>query len=154
VDEEAGVVRTAIRKPVGIFGFESRFVASNEQMTKFWRAEMHEGGRRDPSHPIKLTGAPVSAKDFEPAGALRLWEYGVGDTVRMATYASLRRTGPGLFALESDVDVTLSLPGRTLSISPGGKAWKALPVRRVGGRVEATVPLDALRAGRAFLRVE
>jgi len=154
VDEKAGIVRTAIRKPVGAFGFESRFVASNEQMSKFWRAEMHEGERRAASHPIKLTGAPVSAKDFEPAGALRLWEYGVGDTVRMVTYASLRRVAPGTFALEADVDVTLRLKGRRMSLSADGRAWKALATRRAAGRSEATIPLASLRAGRSFVRVE
>ncbi len=30
-----------------------------------------------------LEGGPVEERDFAPAGAVRLWEYGAGDAVRV-----------------------------------------------------------------------
>ena len=56
-------------------------------------------------------------KDFEPDGALRLWEYGVGDTVRKITFVSVRRVKPGAYQIVGDVDLTLTLGGKTRKVT-------------------------------------
>lgn len=119
IDEENGLVYTALIMPIGAFGFGGRFVASNDDMTKFWRAEMPQGGLSDASYRVALSGAPVSAEDFQPSGALRLWEYGVGDFVRLVGFAGVRRIEPGVYELQGDSDVEITLAGETFEITAG-----------------------------------
>ena len=58
---------------------------------------VHDDGK------FRLMGAPVKKDSFGKANALRLWEYGVGDTVRQSTFASVRRIGPAEGAAEGAV---------------------------------------------------
>ena len=105
-------------------GRDRNLVASNDTMTKFWRAHILPGDRAQGDYPFRLKGGPVSAQDFEPEGALRLWEYGVGDLVRQSTYVGVQRTRPGVFALRSDVDVRLSLRATGIEVSADGQNWE------------------------------
>jgi len=111
VDEGAGVVHCSLPKPIPVGSFTRRLVASNEAMTKFWRAEM--GERTQESYPIRLTGTPLAAADFAPENVLRLWEYGLGDTVRQVTFASVRRVALGEYEVSADADVEVTLGNRT-----------------------------------------
>ena len=90
------------RKP----GLEKNWVASDEKATRFWRADFLGDGR------FRLKGAPVSWDAFGNARVLRLWEYGVGDTVRQPTFASLRRVRKGVYRLEADGEVSVVLRGK------------------------------------------
>jgi hypothetical protein len=100
-------------------GFDKNdWVASNDQMTKFWRAD------RVGNTEFQLKGGAVSKEDFAPSGALRLWEYGPGDTLRQSTFASLRRIATDTYELTSDVPVTLSLKVRSIEVCQDGKNWK------------------------------
>ncbi len=84
----------------------------------------------------------------------RLWEYGVGDTVRQATFAALRRVEPGVFELEADIETVVALEGSALEVSLDRQIWKTLAAKSVGGKVEASVTLvDLGSGGRVFLRV-
>jgi hypothetical protein len=92
-------------------GLEKNWVASNDDLTKFWRAE-HVGG-----NDFRPTGAPVTMEDFAPANALRLWEYGVGDTLRQSTFASVRRVAANEYEVTGDVDVEVTLAGKTHKVT-------------------------------------
>ncbi len=105
VNAEKGTVRCALNPTMGNRpGINKGWVASDDEMTTFWRADI-VGDKT-----FKLTGGPVTKEAFGKAGVLRLWEYGVGDTVRQSTFASVRRVAPGQFELTADVDVTVTLP--------------------------------------------
>jgi hypothetical protein len=81
------------------------WVASNEQRTKFWRVANEAGNN------FKLLDGVASEKDFAPDHVLRLWEYGVGDTVRLATFASVRRVASGEYEVTGNADVEVALGG-------------------------------------------
>jgi len=128
-------------------GRNRNFVASNEAMSKFWRADILEGDRATGLYPFKLSG-PVNEADFAPENAFRLWEYGVGDSVRQSTYVTLRRVEPGVYRVRSDVDVTLGLKGGGLEVSTDAKTWQP-----AGAKKEQDYVTVELNPGRAFLRV-
>ena len=116
VDEEKGIVTCALgitmtQRP----GIDKQWVASNDDQTQFWRADYLDNRQ------FKLTGAPVRKDSFGKANALRLWEYGVGDTVRQSTFASVRRIddvdGPTQWEVTADTDVDVKLPdGKTVKV--------------------------------------
>ena len=81
------------------------WAASNDQMTKSWRADLMSKTL------ILLHGPAIAEKDFAPSGALRLWEYGVSDTVRQSTFVSLRRVAPGVYDVQGDVPVEVTFAG-------------------------------------------
>jgi hypothetical protein len=121
LDSGADMVRTRVTRvaPGGVVNADlsgtirkrgtSNWVASNESCTRFWRAAPQGGG-------FTLTGAPVAAEDFQPSGVLRLWEYGIGDTLRQSTFVNLRRVEGGWEA-QGDVDVEITLAGKTRTIT-------------------------------------
>jgi len=112
VKPEEGIVRCVLNPTMGNRpGINKSWVASDDEMKTFWRADLVA------DKTFKLTGAPVTREAFGPAGVLRLWEYGVGDSVRQSTFVSLRRTAPGEFELVADVDVELTLAGQTRKIA-------------------------------------
>ena len=104
VDAAAGKVRCALSFSWQGPGVLQNWVASNDDGSKVWRADV--AGDRE----FVLRGAPVGPADFGSANVLRLWEYGVDDTVRLASFASLRRMGNETFELtgNTDVDVTIA----------------------------------------------
>jgi len=121
VNAEKGTVRCALGPTMGNRpGINKAWVASDDDATTFWRADL-VGDKT-----FKLTGGPVTKEAFGKAGVLRLWEYGVGDTVRQSTFASVRRIAPGQFELTADVDVTLTLPD--------GKPHKVTTEELAGGQ--------------------
>jgi hypothetical protein len=132
------------RKP----GMTADWTASNEAQSKFWRAEHISGGD------FKLTGSPVTEKDFGPDGVLRLWEYGVGDTVRQATSVSLRRAQDGTYALTADCAVTISLKGGSIETSADGVTWTAADTKREGEWATFTVPEGKAIAAPLLVRPE
>ncbi|MEI8311474.1 MAG: hypothetical protein WCH98_12035, partial [Verrucomicrobiota bacterium] len=87
------------------------WVASNEQMTKFWRANVINAGQ------FQLVGGPVAESDFAPTGRLRLWEYGVGDTVRQSTMVSVRRGDGKTYTATGNVDAEITIRGKKHSFS-------------------------------------
>jgi hypothetical protein len=109
-----------------VSGNRQGWVAWDDAMTRFWRAE-YLGNQT-----FRLAGDPADAGAFGRPPVLRLWEYGVGDTVRRSTSVCLRETGDGLFELEADVDVTLSLKTAGVEVLQDGKTWHALPGQRRG----------------------
>lgn len=132
VDEEKGIVSCALvitmtQRP----GIDKHWVASNDDRTLFWRADYLDNRQ------FRLTGSPVKKSSFGKANALRLWEYGVGDSVRQSTFASLRRIDPAEggadqpeWELTADVAVEVTLPdGRTLKVSEADLAGSERTIR-------------------------
>ena len=150
VDEQTGVVQTQLKPSLGRMpGLDKDFTASNEARTRFWRADILDGGA------FQLKGAAVNKNDFAPDGALRLWEYGEGDSVRQSTFAHLRRTGEKTYALQANVDLSVALQGAALEISPDGKDWQPLTSKQEGGKVSAAISAAQLgKAGRVFIRAK
>jgi len=108
-------------------GIEKGLVVSNAEQTKFWRAQYLGGDRSVGKFAFKLDG-PVTAADFGTPGRFRVWEYGVGDSVRVPASAALRRVAANVYELTANTDVTVKIgdaPSRTVTVteldSNGGK---------------------------------
>ena len=136
-------------------GRDAGLVASNDALTKFWRVA-YSGGNRHAGHEFTLThldpeakGPAFKAGDFPTGEGLRVWEFGIGDTFRLQTGVSIRRTEAGVYEIYATAPFRLGLGGRKLSWSADQKAWRALPV--TNGAVSLTeAQLGA--TGRLFLR--
>ena len=146
IDDKTNTVYCNLSAGIGIEGtgltpgMLRHWVASDDGATKFWRADYLGGSRADGKFGFRLEGPPAKMSDFGRLKKFRLWEYGVGDTVRHATSISLRRLEDGTFALEGDVAVTVGLKGRTLELTTdGGKTWTALKSQVADGLTTATV---------------
>jgi hypothetical protein len=109
------------------------WVASDDDAKIFWRATYLGEGR------FRLDGPPVAEEAFGQTPVLRLWEYGVGDTVRQSTSVSLRRAADVL-ELTTDVAVTVSLRGKCIDMSPDAKSWHAVPAEGDDGWVTVQAP--------------
>ncbi|MFP4056690.1 MAG: hypothetical protein ACLF0G_07465 [Candidatus Brocadiia bacterium] len=156
VDAEKGIVVCGLSAPGSsgaMAGIDRGFVASNDSHTAFWRADVLPGDRATQHYPFRLRGAPVREDDFEPQRILRLWEYGVGDAIRMDTFVSLRRVGEGVCEVDADVDFTLAVKARGLELSPDGERWEALDGSRQGGWFQVRLPVRRLADGPARLRL-
>lgn len=149
VDEKGGIVETPLKPALGVVGgLDKGFVASNEALTKFWRADLLGPEK------FQLRGAPVAAADLAPQNAIRLWEYGVGDTVRQSTFVHVRRLAPGLYEVCANVAATVALPGKGVDVSADRTQWRPLPAKSRGDKAEVTLTADAFSAtGRLYLRV-
>jgi len=160
VDEENNTVYASLSFGSGIeggvtptLGIDKHWAATNEDATKLWRADYLGGDRSTGKFGFKLDG-PAKMADFGRTKGFRLWEYGVGDTVRHSTFASLQRAEPGLYRLEADVEVTLGLKGSVLEISADGKTWRAMKARAADGKVRATITLaDLAPQGCVYIRI-
>ena len=104
----------------------SGWIASNDQQTKFWRVTKIDG-----NNDFSLNG-PATPADFAPENVLRLWEYGVGDSVRLASVVSVRRIAPGQFEVTGNVDVEIVLSGKSVRITTEQLAKG--PVSLLGGK--------------------
>ena len=76
-------------------------------MTRFWRADYLGGDRSAGKFAFKLDG-PVSEEDFAKTHSLRAMEYGVGDTVRIPAFASLRRIEDNVYELRANADAKVT----------------------------------------------
>jgi len=155
VDPQKGLVTCLAAAPFAIMnltGISRNFTATNEDMTRFWRADILPGDAADSAYPFKLSGDPVTEADFGRQRALRLWEYGPGDTVRQSTCVNVLRVASDMLQLDADVDVTLGLKAATVEISVDRKDWKPLTGNREGPWLIVAIPVqpDAvyLRVGR------
>ena len=75
---------------------------TNDRATKSWRVTKVNG------NDYFLDG-DVTAEDFAPENVVRLWEYGLGDDLRMNTYVNLRRIDGGAYEVTADVEVEITL---------------------------------------------
>lgn len=150
VEPDTGKVTCQLQPSLGPMpGLDRNFVASNDACTKFWRADVL------PERQLVLRGAPVAMDDFAPAGAIRLWEYGTGDSVRLSTFASLRRVGAGVYELHTNADVTIALAADFITVGHALEGpWREVLAERRGTLRQVQVSTAELSPeGRLFLRV-
>ncbi|MFW6059790.1 MAG: hypothetical protein ACODAQ_06385 [Phycisphaeraceae bacterium] len=127
-------------------GLTDHWVASNEDATRFWRAT-YKGSAGNAEYAFTLDG-PVSESDFGEDGALRLWEYGVGDQVRQSTAVNLRRIDTNTYMLHGDTEVTLSIQGAHVQrFINENETWQTLDAEAADGWVTVTLAADMLRGG-------
>ena len=141
---------TCVLDPMMMYapGNRNGWVASNESQTKVWRADFVENRQ------FKLTGPAVNKEAFGKEGALRLWEYGVGDSVRQSTSASLVRVAAGEYEFRSDADTTISLRGTSIETAAGGEEWMEAEVQRENGWVSLRIPVGRAIDGPIRIRVK
>jgi hypothetical protein len=120
---------------------------SNDARTKFWRLKGVENGNDF------VVEGNVASGDFAPEQVVRLWEYGVGDAVRMPTSASARRTAPGVYEIRANADAAVAFPARKLERSADGQKWEPLKGRESGGWTEAQLKAADFAAGAVYVRV-
>ena len=90
---------------------------SNNDASKTWRVIEN-------ANSVFTPDGPVTKKDFEPSNRVRLWEYGIGDAVGIASTATVRRIEKNTFELTANSAVTVSLRGSALETSTDGQSWK------------------------------
>jgi hypothetical protein len=148
VAPEKTEVDCVLNIPLGkVAGYDRNIVASNDKQTKFWRAAHING------NDFTLAGSPVSEADFAPEGVLRLWEYGVGDTVRQSTFASLRRVDAGVYELTASAGVAVAFKGKGIETSPDGTKWTPAQASPQGEWVILKVAEGQAMDSPLFLRV-
>ena len=160
VDAEKKVVACTLGMPflagAPCPGRNKDLVASDETGAKFWRAEYLGMAPDDGSakrYLFKLDGN-VTAADFG-SGGLRLWEYGIGDTVRQSTFASLRRVSDKVYELTANTDVTVAFKAAGVEIKTAAKDWTAAKTTAEAGKVAVAVTLAELgEGGSVYLRMK
>jgi hypothetical protein len=136
VNEAAGEVVCSVKPSMGALpGLTHDFTATNDARTQSWRAQYLDNST------WHLTGAPVREADFGSTRALRIWEYGKGDTVRQCTQVSTERIGPGVFAIQANTGFSLTLPGARMEVSTNQADWRNLPVKK--GPTGCTARIEA-----------
>jgi hypothetical protein len=152
VDAAKGEVRCGLGLPTDdgtVYpGMGKGLTASNEALTKSWRAE-YLGGTREDGYVFRLTGGPVAAADFGEKGALRLWEFGVGDEVRIPTHVSLKRSDDGSYTLQADVACSITLDGTALETTNDRIRYAPRD-----GKLTATFSEAALNDGTVRFRIK
>lgn len=144
IDRAANIVTCALGFGSGAEGrptpgIDKHWYATNEDGSKFWRAEFLGGNIGLARYGFKLDGPPATMEDFGRTRAFRLWEYGVGDSVRHSTFVSVQRVGPGEYAVSGDVDVEVTLGGKTVAVT-------VAEIARSGGAFRIALPAGPAQA--------
>ena len=148
---EDGRVTCVLRPGVDfVAGGRTGWVASDDEGTRFWRAD-YLGSNSFQLRPA-AAGDALDLAVLRAGGVLRLWEYGVGDTVRQSTSVAVQRLADGLYAVTGDVGLTLGLRGQALDRSGDCETWRPAAVPQRDGWVSATLT-DVDVAGTVYLRV-
>lgn len=139
IDSDKKVIKTQLGASLGkIEGLTRNFTASNDKMTKFWRADYRGDGE------WKVTNGNVSKNNFATPPSLRIWEYGKGDRIRLRTWISVRKTSDDVYLISGNVDAKIILKAASLSISKDGKTWKNVGENVEKGRKSLAVKTEEL----------
>lgn len=112
----------ALLTSVAFEGGLAGYTVTNDDLTRTWKLKAVNG------NDFTLDG-PVAAEHFQPTNALRMWEYGVGDTLNQSTFVSLQRQPDGTYKVQGNIDCTLTLPGgKTVTITADQLAGSPLGV--------------------------
>jgi len=146
-------------------GRDAGLVASDDDLTKFWRVA-YSGGNRHSGHEFTLTpmeaeseGPVFTEQDFPAGSGLRVWEFGVGDTIGIQTGVSLRRAeiedGATTYDMLATSPFELALEGAAACWSVDGKAWREPATEAEDGGITIAVGETELSArGRFRLKIE
>ena len=132
--------------------------ASNEDLSKWWQCT-YTGGTRAEGYTYRLSGRPVTVKDFPINGTLRIWELGATDKAALKTFVSVRRhpVYAGLLELSANVACELALPGASApngyEASADRLTWTKLEGRKLAGLWVYGMSEHILGNGRLLLRV-
>ena len=140
ITENPPTVRGSLPVQTGRGASSAGMTMTNDDMTKSWRTT-------STYHNIN---APATAADFAPSNAVRLWEYGVGDNIRLAAAVSLRRIEKNIYEAMADETLTVKLKGSALESSPDRTTWKPLAGEAKDGWIEGTL---TVAKGEKYLRV-
>jgi hypothetical protein len=91
-------------------GNDRGLTCTNDNMTKAWKCNIL--GRRDGGYAYQLLGN-LAKEDLPPGSTFRLWEFGVGDEIRIPTHAHVWRRSDGKFILNTNTRARLKLNGRS-----------------------------------------
>ncbi len=91
-------------------GNDRGLTCTNENMTKAWKCNIL--GRQDGGYAYQLLGN-LAEDDLPPGSTFRLWEFGVGDEIRIPTHAHVWRRSDGRFILNTNTRARLKLNGRS-----------------------------------------
>jgi len=104
-------------------GRDAGLVASNDDLTRFWRVA-YSGGDRHAGHEFTLSpmdpkadGPAFSGRDFPVGTGLRVWEFGEGDRFRIKTGVSVRRTADGVYEVYATSPFKMALGGKTHTVT-------------------------------------
>jgi hypothetical protein len=138
------VLKGALHLPPGVEVNER--VASNDTLTKFWRVtQVNED--------FQVADGVFSEADFAPSGAFRIWEYGVGDTLRQSTSASVRRVEENVYEALADADAVLTWKGGKMESSPDRKTWTLVPAAVMPGWFEVRLKVEETKGLPVFIKV-
>jgi len=156
IDESSGVLEASLGLPPGglvVRGMADGLTAATDDRTQLFRCT-YLGGSRERGYRYKLSGAPVRKTDFPRLGTLRILEFGPGDVVRAAAWASVRRTAPNTLELTANVPVTVRFRATTAEYSADGKRWHALRAQTKDGWLTTQLTEVLLGSGRLRLRTK
>ncbi|MBI3948019.1 MAG: hypothetical protein HY321_19035 [Armatimonadetes bacterium] len=150
VGVEAGAVTSGATMGLsGLRYFHGKTLANQEEGSAAYRVSgvvgkrvIHLDATRHGSVPAGQLDRDFADRDGDGIRRFFIYDYGVGDTTSVPTLLSLRSTRPGLWELETPVDVTLSLAGQEpVVIRPGseGKARGVSFTSKGGARMVITV---------------
>jgi len=146
-DYDAGRIKTDIAM-LHHRGRDRGLVATGVDNQRIWRVA-YEGGNRHEGHTFRLSGARISEQDFPIGGQLSVWEFGVGDAVRLPGGVSLRRSdadGLSFWEVYANIAFRVEMAGALLEWSADRKRWQRIrPNQEIGPGAE--------QPSRFFLRV-
>jgi len=155
VDAQRGTVRTKLGMPPAggkIRGMDSGLTATDETRSQFYRCEFL-GGSNAGGFTYRLTGEEVSEKVFPELSALRVYEFGPGDELKMTAFASLRKMDEGDWQLKANVSLKLILEGTSLAVFDSDFKPVDVSMDKKEGEIQVTLDEPMLMRGTLRLRV-
>lgn len=143
--QEGNTLTCRLNAPMGMKpGLTRGLTAFNDAMTKHWHVDYMDNGQ------WRFDGPAPAKEDFAQTNALKLWEYGPGDTVELTGHVSLQRIAAGAYRITGNTPCVVSLKTNKLQISMDNQHWQPAPVSSQGGW--ASVSLKLAQSA-TFLRI-
>jgi len=110
ISDDGTKVATALTHPLSFGGMlpSAGWTVTNDELTKTWRPALVNGNQF-------VFGEAVTKEDFGKTGELRVWEYGVGDTIKLSTWISVQRTEAG-YEVTGNVDAEVTIAGKSRKV--------------------------------------
>ncbi|MHC4717373.1 MAG: hypothetical protein ACYS5V_10405, partial [Planctomycetota bacterium] len=151
VDAEKRIVRVNLQPPA-MAGRDAGLTCTTADMSRAWKCRLR--GRRGGGYAYELTGA-VTPTDFPRGSVLRLWEFGAGDEVRLASHCHLARAGGAdEYDLRADTDATVAFrDARRIQRRGSDGRWRDVPASAEAGWLTAALRAAETPGGAVRLRV-
>ncbi len=128
-------------------GENHNWTVTNAAQDRFWKASAGSLGQ------MAITSAEaIDAAAFAPQNQLLLWEYGPGDTVRLACWVGLQRQADGTLVVLGNSDAVVELPAHAGRWTVDGETWQPLP-RAAAGWVTLNFTAAQLNAGQVRVQL-